>query len=90
MFRAILIFVALNTASVYLVHQILDGFVVTGGTIGFLLVGAIIGLLNLFLKPVLRILSLPFIFLTAGLFVVVLNAAILWLVVQIVVSFKEQ
>lgn len=74
-----LYFIALNTASVYLVQLILDEFVVTGGTMGFVLIGAIIGLLNVFLKPLLKILSLPFIFLTAGLFVLVLNAFILWI-----------
>lgn len=77
--KSFLVFIALNTASVYVVQNILDDFVVTGGTLGFVLVGAIIGLLNLFVKPLLKIFSLPVIFLTAGLFVLVLNAFILWI-----------
>jgi putative membrane protein len=82
--RSILVFIALNTASVYLVQQILDEFVVTGGTLGFVFIGVIIGLLNVFIKPLLKILSLPFIFLTAGLFVLVLNALILWVAQSVV------
>ncbi len=82
--RSFLIFIALNTASVYLVQQILDDFVVTGGTAGFVFIGIIIGFLNVFIKPLLKILSLPFIFLTAGLFVLVLNAFILWIAQHIV------
>lgn len=88
MIRALLTFLALNTLSVYLVHQLLDGFVITGGAWGFIVVGSIIGLLNLFLKPILRVLSLPFIFLTVGLFLVLINAVILWLAQQLV-SFLE-
>ena len=84
MFRALLLFVAINTASVYVVHNLLDHFIVTGGTLGYVLVGVILGLLNLFIKPVLKILSLPFIFLTAGLFVVILNTLILWIAVQLI------
>lgn len=86
--RNLLVFVALNTASVYLVSQVLDAFSVSGGTIGYVVVGIIIGFLNLFIKPVLKMLSLPFIFLTAGLFVIVLNAAILWLA-QVFIAFLD-
>ena len=86
--RNLLLFIALNTGSVYLASQLLDSFVVSGGALGYLIVGIILGLLNLILKPVLRVLSLPFIFLTAGLFVIVLNAAILW-VSEYLISFLD-
>ena len=79
MISAIVSFLALNTISVYLVDQLLDGFLVTGGAWGYVLVGVIIGLLNLFVKPILKVLSLPFIFVTAGLFMILVNGVILWL-----------
>jgi len=82
MFRSFLIFLALNTASVYLVHQVLDGFVIEGGAIGFVIVGIVIGTMNVFVKPIIKVLALPFIFLTVGLFVIVVNALILWLSVM--------
>ena len=82
--RSLLIFIALNTVCVYLVHQLLDGFVVEGGTLGYVLVGVVIGLLNAFVRPILKILSLPLIFLTAGLFLLVVNALILWIAQHVV------
>ncbi|MDP2691552.1 MAG: phage holin family protein [bacterium] len=88
MIRAFLIFIALNTASVYLVSYLLDQFVVTGGPMGFVVVGICIGLLNLFVKPILKVLSLPLIFLTVGIFIILINALILWLA-QIFVSFLD-
>ena len=46
----------------------------------FLLVALIFGLVNTFLKPVLRILTLPITLMTLGLFLLVLNALLLLLV----------
>lgn len=86
MAQAFLTFLALNTAAVYLVTQLLEGFQVTGGTFGYVLTGVVIGFLNLFLKPILKILSLPFLFLTVGLFTIVLNALILYLA-ELIVDF---
>lgn len=84
MIRAFIFFLILNTLSVFLVDRLLDGFTVTGGWQGYLLVGSVIGVLNVFVKPVLNILALPFIFLTLGLFVIVINALILWLAQEFV------
>jgi putative membrane protein len=46
----------------------------------FLVVALIFGLVNTFLKPVLRILTLPITLMTLGLFLLVLNALLLLLV----------
>ena len=46
----------------------------------FLLLALIFGLVNTFLKPVLRILTLPITLMTMGLFLLVLNALLLLLV----------
>ena len=46
----------------------------------FLLVALIFGLVNTFLKPVLRLLTLPITIMTMGLFLLVLNALLLLLV----------
>jgi putative membrane protein len=46
----------------------------------FLLVALIFGMVNTFLKPVLRILTLPITLMTMGLFLLVLNALLLLLV----------
>jgi len=44
----------------------------------FLLLGIILGLLNYFVKPVLKIISLPLEILTLGLFSIAMNMALLW------------
>ncbi len=42
-----------------------------------------IGLLNLLLKPILKFVSMPLIFFSAGFFLIVINAAILWITDQL-------
>ena len=56
-----------------------------------LLVALILGVVSAFVKPVLQILSIPFIILTLGLFLLVINAAMLmltsWLAGQFDIGF---
>jgi putative membrane protein len=47
---------------------------------GFVIAGISIGIINTFVKPILKLLSLPFIVLTMGLFLFVINAVILWII----------
>jgi putative membrane protein len=47
--------------------------------LAFAVMGIVIGLLNTFIRPVLKFLSCAFIILTVGLFMLVINAAVLWL-----------
>jgi putative membrane protein len=84
MFKRVLFFLIVNTITIYLVDQLLNAFTITGSIWSYLLIGALIGILNTFLKPVLKILSLPLLFLTAGLFSIVINAIILYLGVLII------
>lgn len=55
------------------------GFALTAQWQIFLVLGIVLGLLNYFLKPLLKALALPFQIITLGLFTVVINMAILWL-----------
>jgi putative membrane protein len=48
-----------------------------------LLAALILGVLNLFLKPILQVISLPITLLTLGLFSFIINGFLLWLVVLI-------
>lgn len=49
----------------------------------FLLAGLIFSLVNALLKPVLTILSLPFVLVTLGLFMLVVNGFLVWLTIAI-------
>lgn len=46
----------------------------------FLVVGLILGLLNLFVKPILNLITLPLKILTLGFFSLVINMAMIWIV----------
>ena len=52
---------------------------VTAGTWGFLLAGLIFSIINSFIKPLAVIFSLPAILLTLGLFMLVVNGALVYL-----------
>lgn len=81
---------------------LIDGIRFTGPTAGqeeikhklvpLLVVALILGIVSSFVKPVLTILSIPFIIVTLGLFLLVINAAMLmltgWLAEQLDIGFR--
>ncbi|MFH1534323.1 MAG: phage holin family protein [Nitrospirota bacterium] len=70
--------IIINGGILYLLTYIVDGIVYTGGVKFFILGGIVLGLLNWIVKPLLKIIALPFTFLTGGLFLIVINVVILW------------
>jgi putative membrane protein len=74
----------INAAALYVAVLLVDGldfnFDQPNAWLQFALVALIFGLVNTFLKPVLRILTLPITMITFGLFLLVLNALLLLLV----------
>lgn len=59
--------------------------------IGFgtaLIVALVIGLINIFIRPIVEILTLPINILTLGLFTFIINALLLWLVAAMVIGFE--
>jgi putative membrane protein len=63
---------------IFLAVKILEGVVFSGSFGELIILGAIIGLLNFFVKPVLKIVTLPFRIITLGLFDIVINMIIVW------------
>ncbi|MES2331937.1 MAG: phage holin family protein [Bacteroidota bacterium] len=57
------------------------------GTLTALIVAAVLGLLNSFIKPVLIILTIPFTLITLGLFLLVINILIVKLAAALVSGF---
>jgi putative membrane protein len=55
------------------------GFPLTAQWELFLVLGIVLGLLNYFLKPLLKTLALPLEIVTLGLFTIVINIGLLWL-----------
>ena len=82
----LLIRVLVTAALVMLIAYLLPGVHVEG-FIQAVYVAVILGLLNLFVKPILVILTLPVTILTLGLFLLVINALIVMLCSNIVGGF---
>ena len=74
-----LVQLAINAAALWVAIQLLDGIDFFGEWWELLIVAAAFSLLNTFLRPILRILTLPVTIVTLGLFLVVINAAMLLL-----------
>ena len=79
-----LIWLAVNALALGAATWLLDGITLTGGTdtdkfVTLLVVGAIFGLITSFVRPIVRLLSLPLIVLTLGLMLLVINALMLLL-----------
>ena len=86
MIRNFLIKLASSAVAIWVADVMLDGFSVSGGIREYIVAGAVLGLLHTFIRPVLRLLSLPIIMMTLGLFTIVINAGLLWLTARWVPS----
>ena len=84
----ILYFVVIAATMMALSHY-LPGFQVDGW-MPALWAAVVLGAANTILKPILFVLTLPFTILTLGLFLLVLNALMLWITALIVPGFELQ
>lgn len=83
----LLIRILVTSGLVLLIANFMTGVHVAGFTTA-LIVALVLGLLNIFIKPILVILTLPVTFITLGLFLLVINAIIILLCDNIVGGFS--
>ena len=70
---------AINILGLWVADALVPGLVIRGaGT--FVLAGILLGVVNALVRPILLLLTLPFTIITLGLFILVINAAMLGLV----------
>jgi putative membrane protein len=74
---SILLSILINAAALWTATQLVDGISFTGDIPTLLGVALVFGVLNVVLRPILKLLTLPFLILTLGLFTFVLNAVML-------------
>ncbi len=74
---------AVNAGAVWLAVAFIDGLTFDGTWIALVIIAAVLAVLNAVVKPVAKLLSLPFIILTLGLFLLVVNAVLLQIVVAV-------
>lgn len=77
----------LNALAVFILANVLTG-VNVDGYVGAIIVALVISILNLLVKPILVILTLPITILTLGLFLLVINAIIIMLADKLIDGFS--
>jgi len=70
--------ILLNAGILYLLTQLVTSIQFTGGWKFFVIGGLILGIINLVIKPLMKILSFPAMLITGGIFAIVINMAMLW------------
>lgn len=80
MFR-FLIRLVVNALAIWVAVQLVPGLIYEGSTASLLLVALVFGIVNALVRPLLLLLTCPFIILTLGLFVLVINTIMLSLTV---------
>ena len=83
----ILIKILATAAALLLVAYLVPGFAVASFYTA-LIVAIVLGLVNLIIKPIVVILTLPINILTLGLFTFVINALLLWFVASFIDGFS--
>jgi putative membrane protein len=71
--------IVLNGVALLLAAYLVPGIHFEGGPLYLILAGLVIGLINLLVRPLVTLLSLPFIVLTLGLFFLAINGLLLLL-----------
>jgi len=74
-----LIRLLVNAAALWVATRLVPGVSFDGGALPFLGVALVFGVVNAFIRPVLKILTFPLILFTLGLFALVVNGLMLWL-----------
>jgi len=89
LFRFILQILA-NAAGIFVAQYFIKQIIFTGDWVDYLIVGLILAIANLIIRPILKIVTAPLIFITLGLFIIVINAVILfgvdWFVEELTVA----
>lgn len=77
--KKIIIYILANAVALYFIAESLNGsFIIYGSYKGYIITAIIFGILNSIIKPILKLLSLPFILLTAGIFTIFINVFLAW------------
>lgn len=82
----------INAAALWVAVKIVPGITYRGEWVPFLGVALVFGLVNAFIRPIVKLLTLPILFLTLGLFALVVNGMMLmltsWLSNQLALNFQ--
>jgi len=69
--------ILINGLAIWLTSMLFSSFNFTGSVLNLILVAVIFGLVNAFIRPIVKLLTLPINFITLGLFSLVINTLML-------------
>jgi putative membrane protein len=75
----LLLRILINAAALWVAVRFVPGISYTGTPLMLLCVAIVFGVVNILVKPIIILLSIPAVLLTLGLFLLVINAFMLWL-----------
>lgn len=70
--------IVVNGIALYLLIHFVPDITYTGGFVFFVLGGLILGIINTIIKPIVKLISLPFIIISGGLVMILINIGVLW------------
>ena len=68
-----------NSLGLYFAQKSIENFIFSGGYQNYLAAGLGLAVLNFTLRPLIKFISAPLILITLGLFIIVINALMLWI-----------
>lgn len=71
--------ILINGLAIFLADYLVPGFIFEGDILTLAIAGLILGLINVFIRPILKLISTPLIILSLGFFTLAINMALLWL-----------
>lgn len=74
---------AINAIAIFLAIRFVPGISLQSGWVSVIWLALIFGLVNAFVRPIINLLTCPFIILTLGLFTLLINTFLFWLTGQI-------
>jgi len=77
----------INAIALFLAVYLVPGVNLQGGWVSIIWLALIFGLINAFLRPLLKLLTCPLIILTLGLFTLLINTFLFWLTSQVGQAF---
>ncbi len=79
-FRTLILQIIAGILGIWLATELVAGVVFTGPIKTLLIAGLILGLINFFIKPILNLITLPLRIITFGLFGLIINMGIIWII----------
>jgi len=82
--------IVINALAILTAAYLVPGIVFSGSIWKLLVAGLVLGLANVWIKPLLKLISLPLIVVTFGLFTIIINVAILSFVAYLIPELAIQ